>query len=645
MSESGTSPPLERFLRLHGIPDYDRLVERAAREPEWFWAAVMEFHGLRFFKPYERLLDVSKGPEWAEWCVGGTTNLATNCLDRTIANGHAQKPAILWEGEDGSRRSMTYAELAATVSRAAGGLASLGIRQGDVVGLFMPSIPEAIAAFLAVVSVGAIALPMFSGFGAQAVVERLTDAGAVAVITADRTWRRGRPIEMAEVIASAAGEVPTLRHVVVVARDPGGRGPEAADDRWIGWRDLLAREQAAPPAELPAEAPAMLVYTSGTSGKPKGTVHSHCGFMTKAALDFGLVLDLRPTDRLLWMTDLGWLTGPILAVATPLVGATLLLAEGTPDHPEPGRLWRLVQDHGISFLGVAPTMVRSFMQQPPEVVEGYDLSSVRVTASTGEPWTPEAWAWFRGKVCGGRAPILNYSGGTEIGGGILAGNVLRQDVKPCGFAGPIPGMGAVVVDDNGTPLPRGKVGELALAVPSIGLTRGLWRDPGRYIESYWSRIPGLWVQGDFASVDEDGTWFIHGRSDDTLKIAGKRTGPAEIEALLLATGKVAEAAAIGVPDPVKGSAVVCVCVPARGVVPAPEVVEELKRAVAAGLGSSFRPKTVAFVEDLPKTRSLKIMRRVVRAVWVGDPVGDMSGLVNPEAVDGLGACVAREETP
>ncbi|WP_287787796.1 AMP-binding protein [Acidiphilium sp.] len=650
MSESGTSPPLERFLRRHGIPDYDQLVERAAREPEWFWAAVMDFHELHFFKPYERLLDVSKGPEWAEWCIGGTTNLAYNCLDRTIANGHGQKTAILWEGEDASRRSLTYAELAAMVSRAAGGLTSLGIRQGDVVGLFLPSVPEAIAAFLAVVSIGAIALPMFSGFGPRAVIERLSDAGAVAVITADRTYRRGRPIEMAEVIAAVTGEVPTLRHVVVVARDQGSdqgsdrgrRGPEAAEGGWVGWHDLLARGRLAPAAALAAETPAMLVYTSGTSGKPKGTVHSHCGFMTKAALDFGLILDLRPTDRLLWMTDLGWLTGPILAVATPLVGATLLLAEGTPDYPEPGRLWRLVQDHGISFLGVAPTMVRGFMQQPPEHVEGYDLSSLRVTASTGEPWTPEAWTWFRDKVCGGRAPILNYSGGTEIGGGILAGNVLRPDVEPCGFVGPIPGMGAVVVDENGTPIARGGVGELALTVPSIGLTRGLWRDPARYIESYWSRIPGLWVQGDFASVNAGGTWFIHGRSDDTLKIAGKRTGPAEIEALLLATGKVAEAAAIGVPDPVKGAAVVCVCVPAQGVAVSPEIVEVLKRAVAAGLGTSFRPKAVVFVADLPKTRSMKIMRRVVRAVWVGGEVGDLSGLVNPESVAGLRACVAGQ---
>jgi acetyl-CoA synthetase len=645
MNGSDTSPPLERFLRRYGVPDYDRLVERAAREPEWFWAAVMEFHGLRFFKPYERLLDVSKGKEWAEWCVGGTTNLAWNCLDRTIVNGHGAKPAILWEGEDGDRRAMTYAELAGTVARAAGGLRSLGIGQGDVVGVFMPALPEVIAAFFAIVSIGAIALPMFSGFGAQAVVERLSDAGAVAVVTADRTWRRGKPVEMAQVIASAAGQVQTLRHVVVVARDPDGGGPEAKNAGWIGWRDLLARDHVAPPAELPAEAPAMLVYTSGTSGKPKGTVHSHCGFMTKVALDFGLILDLRPDDRVLWMSDFGWLIGPMLAVAAPLTGATLLLAEGTPDYPEPGRIWRLVEDHRISFLGVAPTLVRALMQQPPEVVESRDLSSLRVTASTGEPWTPEAWKWFRSKVCRNRTPILNYSGGTEIGGGILAGNVLRRDVKPCGFAGPIPGMGAVVVDEEGNPLPRGHVGELALNMPSIGLTRGLWRDPARYIESYWSKIPGLWVQGDLASVDEDGDWFIHGRSDDTLKISGKRIGPAEIEALLLATGKVAEAAAIGVPDPVKGLAVVCVCVPARGVAATPEVVQALTEAVVGGLGSSFRPKNIVFVEDLPKTRSMKIMRRVVRAVWAGDAVGDLSGLVNPEAVERLAAHVAGRAGP
>lgn len=631
-ARTDSEAPLARFIAQHGLADYEQLVERAARDPEWFWPAVMQYHGLHFFKPFERLLDVSKGPEWAEWCVGGTTNIAYNCLDRTLANGHADKPAILWEGEDGSRREMSFAVLRDTVAKAAGGLHALGIGRGDVVGLFMPSVPETIAAFLAIASVGAVALPMFSGFGVQAVAERLADSGAVAAITVDRTFRRGKPVEMAEVIETVRATTPALRHVVVVARDP-----ENADPRWLGWDDFLAAAEPMAPVELPAETPAMLVYTSGTTGKAKGTVHSHCGFMTKVALDFGLILDLRPDDRLLWMSDMGWLTGPILAVAAPMIGATMLLAEGVPDYPEPGRLWRLAQDHAISFLGVAPTMVRAFMQQPEGTVERYDLSALRVTASTGEPWTPEAWNWFRDRVCRNRAPILNYSGGTEIGGGIVAGTVLHPDLKPCAFAGPIPGMGAMVVDSDGRPLPRGEVGELALAVPSIGLTRGLWRDPDRYIESYWSKIPGMWVHGDFASVDEDGDWFIHGRSDDTIKIAGKRTGPAEIETFLLATGKVAEAAAIGVPDPVKGSAVVCVCVPTRGVGETPALVEELRRAVADGLGSSFRPKEIAFVDDLPKTRSMKIMRRVVRAIWVGDEAGDLSGLVNPEAVAQLRA--------
>jgi acetyl-CoA synthetase len=343
------------------------------------------------------------------------------------------------------------------------------------------------------------------------------------------------------------------------------------------------------------------------------------------------------------MSDMGWLTGPILAAAVPLVGAGMVLAEGTPDFPDPGRLWRLARDYDISFLGDAPTMVRNFIQQPPEVVEAYDLLKLRVTASTGEPWTPEAWNWFLEKVCKGRAPILNYSGGTEIGGGILSGNMLDRNVPPCAFAGPIPGMGAAVVDDAGAPLPRGEVGELALTIPSIGLSRGLWNAPERFIETYWSKVPDLWIHGDFASVDQKGYWYVHGRSDDTIKIAGKRTGPSEIEAALLATGKVAEAAVIGVPDDIKGSAVVCVCVPARGVSATPELADSLKRAVVAALGASFRPKAVAFVSDVPKTRSMKIMRRVVRAVWLGQVVGDLSGLVNPEAVDDLKAVVAARE--
>jgi acetyl-CoA synthetase len=626
---------LELFMQRHGFASYDALIERADRDPEWFWPAVMAFHDLKFFKPFDKVLDVSKGIEWPQWCVGGTTNLAYNCMERALTRGTAAKTAIFWEGEDGEKREWSYGRLAGEAEHAAAGLKRLGIGEGDVVGIYMPFLPETIAAFLAITRLGAIALPMFSGFGPQAVIERLSDAEAKAVVTVDVTYRRGKPIAMAAIIDEASPSLPALQHVVVVARHP---DKPAGDRLW--WHDLVGAHEPCPAVQVAVDAPAMLVYTSGTTGKPKGTVHSHCGVMTKVALDFGIILDLTPQDRLLWMSDMGWLTGPILAVAAPLLGASMVLAEGTPDFPDQGRLWRLAQEYEVSFLGVAPTMVRNFIQQPPEVVAGFDLTALRVTASTGEPWTPEAWNWFLKHVCKGRAPILNYSGGTEIGGGILAGTMLHPDLPPCAFAGPIPGMGAAVVDEAGRPLPRGAVGELALTVPSIGLSRGLWHAPERFIETYWSKVPGLWIHGDFASIDENGYWYVHGRSDDTIKIAGKRTGPSEIEAVLLGTGKVAEAAVIGVPDALKGSAVVCVCVPARDVAATPELADELKKAVVAGLGASFRPKAVAFVGSVPKTRSMKIMRRVVRSIWLGEPVGDLSGLVNPEAVDDLEAAVA-----
>ena len=629
MTTNSTSQ-LGLFLAQHQLSSYGALCDRAAYDPEWFWRAVMDFHQLHFFKPFDQLLDVSKGPQWAQWCVGGTTNLAWNCLDRTLANGRGEHPAVVWEGEDAEHRSLSYRELASLVGRAASGLNDLGCGRGDVIGLYMPMVPETIAAYLAIVSIGAVALPMFSGFGAQAVSERLADAEAKAVFTADYTYRRGKKISMLEVVEEALPSIPSLRHVIVVERDVSSA--EGAQSGHTSWRHLVSGTRESVPVELPAETPAMIVYTSGTTGKPKGTVHTHCGFMTKVALDFGLILDLQPSDRLLWMSDLGWLTGPILAVAVPLLGATLVLAEGVPDYPESGRLWRLVQDHRVTFLGVAPTMVRAFMQQPSEVVKSYDFSTLRITAATGEPWTPDAWTWFRREVGHDRVPLLNYSGGTEIGGGILAGTVLHTELEPCAFAGPIPGMGAIVIDEAGHPVATGQVGELALSVPSIGLTRGFWRDPERYLETYWTQVPGLWVHGDFASIDEGGFWFIHGRSDDTIKIAGKRTGPAEVEAALLATGTVFEAAAVGVPDPIKGSAVVCVCVPARGVTSSPELVEKLRKAVVAALGASFRPKDILWVSDLPKTRTQKIMRRLVRSVILNEPTGDLSGLVNPDSL-------------
>ena len=629
---SADLPALQRFIDRHGLDGWDALVSRADAEPEWFWPAVIEFLGLRFGTPFTRILDQSRGPEWAEWCIGGTTNLATNCLQRSCDRGLGDKPVIEWVAENGAGRIVTYDGLATEVAHVAAGMQDLGIGRGDVVAIFMPSVPEAIAAFLAIVSIGAIALPVFSGFGDDALVDRLTDGGAVAVVTADRTFRRGKAIEMARQVAGLRHRLPALRHVIVAPREPGA----TVEEGFVAWADLVSTARAEPPLELPAESPAMLVFTSGTTGRAKGTVHSHCGFMVKTAADYGLIHDLNANDRLLWMSDMGWLTGPMLAAAVPMMGATTILVEGTPDWPDAGRMWRLASEFGATFLGVAPTMIRAVMQQPKGTVEAHDLSSLRITASTGEPWTPEAWEWFRTAVRrGGEVPLLNYSGGTEIGGGILGTSLLHRNLPPCAFGGPLPGMRVVPLGEDGAPIGPGEVGELALAGPSIGLTRGLWNDPGRYIESYWSARPGFWMQGDFVSIDEGGHWYLHGRSDDTIKIAGKRTGPAEVEALLLGTGLVAEAAAVGIDDPLKGQAVACACVLADGVADDETTEGKLRNAVAAGLGSSFRPNRIVVVPDLPKTRTMKLMRRIVRAVLEGRNPGDLSGLMNPEAVEVL----------
>jgi acetyl-CoA synthetase len=391
---------------------------------------------------------------------------------------------------------------------------------------------------------------------------------------------------------------------------------------------------------MEAEAPCMVMYTSGTTGKPKGTVHSHAGFAAKLALDFGLLMDIGPGDRVQWMSDMGWLVGPILGFGIPILGATFLLAEGAPDYPDATRFWRLVEKHRITYLGLAPTIVRGFMHRAG--TGGHDLSSLRACVSSGEAWAPDSWGWTFEHACQRRIPIINYSGGTEIGGGILTGTMIHP-MKPCAFAGPVPGMGVDIVDGDGQSLPDNTVGELVLRVPSIGLTRGLWHDDARYLDSYWRDIPGVWRQGDWAMRDQDGFWYVLGRSDDMLKIAGKRTGPSEIETLLTATGKVTEAAAIGVKDAIKGESVGCVVAMTPPHRLDASTRRELVDAVVRGLGYPYKPSFIIAVPELPKTRNMKIMRRLVKALCAGEPMGDISSLVNPEAVDALRASLAAPD--
>ena len=434
------------FIAAEGLVDYAALEYKAAHDPKWFWDALVRFLGVQFTKPYTRVLDQSKGIEWPQWCVGATGNMTLSLIDRHLAAGRGGYDAIVGEGEDGSSRRLTYRELATEVNRLASGLAATGLKSGDAVGVHLPMIPEVAVAFLALARLGCIVLPLFSGFGAAAITTRLNEAEAVAVITADGSLRRGKPVEMKRVLDEAIRDVPTLRHVVVARRLGTDVSMQGARDAW--WSDVTARGRDDFAAvELPAEHPLMIVYTSGTTGRPKGTVHTHCGVTVKTGEDFILCFDLKPTDRLMWMTDFGWLVGPLQVTAALLAGATCVLAEGTPDYPETGRLWRLVQDHKISFLGCGPTLARMMMRYGNSDISKYDLSSLRVVASTGEPWDPDSWMWVYENALRRRGPLMNYSGGTELGG-IVATNVLFP-IKPASFSGPIPGTGADIVDAEG----------------------------------------------------------------------------------------------------------------------------------------------------------------------------------------------------
>jgi acetyl-CoA synthetase len=620
-----------RLMRAHGITDYQDLVRRSQDDVAWFWDAVVSDLGIEFFEPYRSVVETPNGIQWAIWFTGGKINVAHNCVDRHVAAGRGSHPALIWEGEDEEVRRLTYAEVKDEVDRFAGGISELGIGPGDAVGVYLPMIPENVVSLLALAKIGAISLPIFSGFGAGAVAARLQDAGAKAIITADGFYRRGQVVAMKEAADEAVGSTPSVHHVIVVRRL--GRDVPWTEGRDVDASSLVLEDGAIRDAEhLDSEHPLLIAYTSGTTGRPKGTVHVHGGFGVKIAQEVAHQTDCHPEDTLFWFTDMGWIMGPWEAIGTLTNGGTLVLYEGAPDYPTPGRLWSLVERHRISILGVSPTLVRALIPHGDDHVRAHDLSSLRILASTGEPWNPDPWRWYFETVGGGRCPIINISGGTEVGACFLSPTPLVP-LRPCTLGGPALGMAIDVYDPEGKPLPPGKVGELVCTKPWPGMTRGIWGDPDRYIETYWSRWPDVWVHGDWASRDSDGYWYLHGRSDDTLKIAGKRLGPAEIESLLVEHPAVAEAAAIGVPDEVKGEKVWCYAVLTPGTEPSDELRTELRALVERSLGKSFRPDQIRFVSALPKTRSAKILRRAVRAAALGEDPGDLSSLENPSALE------------
>jgi len=611
----------------HDLDSYPALLERSREDIEWFWPTVVEDLSIEFTRPWVRVLDTSRGAAWPLWFVGGEVNIAHNCVDRHRRSG---RTALVFEGEEGAVRTMTYDELGAEVARLTEGLRSLGVKRGDAVGLFLPMIPEAVIAFMACCKAGAIVVPIFSGFAANAVSVRLEDAEAKVLICADGFYRRGDVVPMKEAADEAVAHSAYTEHVVVVKRV--GRNCPMTDGRDVFWDELLEGKPAESRTEkTTAEDPFMIAYTSGTTGRPKGSVHVHGGFLVKIAGEVAYQTDYRPGEVLFWFSDPGWIMGAWEIVGGLALGGTLFLYDGAPNYPGPDRLWDMVARHRVNVLGVSPTLVRALMPAGDEHVTRHDLSSLRILGSTGEPWNTEPYMWFFDRVGNRRCPIMNFSGGTEIGACFLSPTPVMR-LKACSLGGPALGMAVDVFGTDGKPV-RGGVGELVCTKPWPGMTRGIWGDPDRYMETYWSRWPNVWVHGDWASIDDDGQWLLHGRSDDTMNVAGKRVGPAEVESVLVEHPLVIEAAVVGVPDDVKGEAIWCYCVLADG----SEATEETRRSisdlVATRLGAPYRPSAVKFVSEIPKTRNAKVLRRAVKAVALGREPGDLSSLENPSALD------------
>ena len=600
-----------RLVRKAGVSDYAELVRRSQEDPAWFWPLCIDDLGIEFSRPWEQVYDDSRGPEWTTWFTGGRISIARNCVHRW-AERRPDGVAAIGLGEDGSRRELTFAELSRDVTRLAEQLASLGVGEGDRVAIFLPMSPEVAVASHAIAHIGAVQVPVFSGFAAPAVAQRLAASEAKVVITQRESTRRGKTVPMLEILEQAGADV----QVVLAPFELDGFPGEL------------------PPLEVDSEAPYLLTYTSGTTGKPKGVLHVQGGFLVSIAKEAAYQADMHEGDVMHFATDMGWIMGPWTVVGVGALGGTIVFAEGAPDWPAADRLWRIVEQERVTSLGLSPTLARALL---PHGDPASDLSSLRTFVTTGEPWNPEPYRWLAENVGGSRVPIINCSGGTEVGACFLSPTPVAP-IKACSVGGPALAMAMDVVDDAGNSLiGTGEVGELVCRKPFPGMTRGFWRDPDKYIETYWSRIPGVWVHGDWASVDEDGFWFLHGSSDDTLNIAGKRIGPAELESAAVGHPAVREAAAIGVPHPVKGETAWIFCC----LLPGAEATEaDVAAHVAAELGKAFKPDRVFFVDALPKTRSAKIVRRAVKATALGTDRGDLSSLENPESLEAIEAAVS-----
>jgi acetyl-CoA synthetase len=619
--DAAQSTALARHL---GLATYEELLAYSVAEPAAFWDTATRWLDLDWETEWTQVLDDSAGAAWATWFDGGRLNLAWSCVGRHVAT-RGDHLAVVVEHEDLSESTRTFAELWDEVGRLGQALLDLGVSAGDRVAIVLPMGVESVPAVYAAARIGAIAVPIFSGFSATAIAARFEDCDVKAVVASDTTMRRGKPVPVRTTVEDALVLAP-VAHVIIV----GGEGHSHLD-----YATLIDRTDGAdcPIAWVDSETPVFVCYTSGTTGKPKGAVHTHAGLLVKLALEARLVADLRPDDRAMWFTDMGWIMGPWITIGAHASGVTMVCLDGAPDFPDPGRLWQLAERQRLTFLGVSPTLIRVLQGHGDELPRSADLSTLRLFGSTGEPWNPEPYEWLFNVVGEGERPIMNISGGTEIGA-IIIGCDVTLSLSSCSLGRPMPGMAVDVLDAEGASL-TDAVGELVIKAPFPSMTRGLWNAPDRYLETYWDRYPDIWTHGDWATRTAEGSWFLHGRSDDTINIAGKRIGPAEYESALVADPDVREACTVGLPHPVKGEAVHCLVVLRDGVVLDDELEARLRQAVERELGPAFRPERILQVTELPKTRSQKVVRRAVRAVLLGEDPGDLSTLENPSALESL----------
>ncbi|MBL9214721.1 MAG: AMP-binding protein [Opitutaceae bacterium] len=609
-----------RFMARHGLATYDDLHAASVRDTAWFWDAVMQDTGIEWTRPYARVKDESRGFPWTRWFVDGQVNVTHNCLDRHVRDGHGGETALYFEADSGRREDagrVTFAELSALVDRCAGGLRAAGVGPGDSVGLYAPMQVQTVVVLFAAMKLGARFVPIFCGYGEEALRERLDSCGAKVLFACGTLTRRGKPADTAAIARAAAAKVPSVTRTVWT---------DTPD--WTAFLDSGRPVTACAPTA--AEEPCLIIYTSGTTGRPKGTVHTHAGCLAQTGKELRYAFDVRPGEPFFWVTDIGWMMGPWEIIGCLLYRTPVVLFDGAPNHPTSDRIWEICAQLGVVTLGCSPTLIRLLMRATDgRGPGGHDLSALRVIGSTGEVWDEASYLWCFEQVGRRRCPIVNISGGTEIIGCHLSPTPLTP-LKACSLGGPALGMDVAAFTDEGRPAPRGTMGHLVCRQPAPSMTKSFLHDDERYLETYFRKFPGIWYHGDWALADQDGQWFLFGRTDDTMKVAGKRVGPGEVEGALTAHAAVSEAAVIGVPDELKGTALVCFVVlkPGQAATEA-----ELVRQVAKQLGKPLAPKHVFSLPALPKTRSGKIVRSAITRVFLGQPAGDISSIDNPAAFE------------